>query len=159
MRLAGKRDAMAVRDKKAGTGVGAGCAERAWRGRNGGGARVEQDGESRRKGSCVVKGVEEGWGTGATRTCDPFVFLPAFAMLRRPGFVWRSWKFSSATFLVSARIPGQQSTTRTGELLAVDALPAGAVAAREVAALEHELPRARVSISRRVKTRGNGRWG
>ena len=39
-----------------------------------------------------------GVSTVVMKNCDPLVPGPALAIERRPGWVWRSWKFSSANF-------------------------------------------------------------
>ena len=93
------------------------------------------------------------------KNCEPFVFFPAFAIERRPGFECLSLKFSSTPHTPSAPHPPANRTRRalTLELLAVDRLAAGAITLRmvsisrydaeisiaayagEVATLEHEV--------------------
>ena len=92
--------------------------------------------------------------TVVTKNWEPFVFLPALAIDRRPGLVCLILKFSSTppTPLERRDKHTIAEYPRTSELLAVDRLATGAVVAGEVAALEHELgddavePRAGVAV-------------
>lgn len=80
------------------------------------------------------------------KNCEPFVFLPALAIERVPFFVCLSWKFSSKTgcneaisFSAPPRETDVEYVLLTLELLAIDGLSTGTVAAGEVATLKHEV--------------------
>ena len=87
------------------------------------------------------------------KNCEPFVFLPAFAIERIPGPVCLSLKFSSKFNQVSQfhtpnlkRIKQsrrqkenkRQDLKHTSKLLAINGLSARSVVLRKVATLEHE---------------------
>ncbi len=80
------------------------------------------------------------------KNCEPFVFLPALAIERVPLLVCLSWKFSSKTgcneaisFSAPPREADMERLSLTLELLAIDGLSTGAVAAGEVSTLKHEV--------------------
>jgi hypothetical protein len=87
------------------------------------------------------------------------VLRPAFAMESRPGFTCLRSKFSSAArqYEAASRRTSKTERRRTGEHATVDRLAARAVVRSEVAALDHELPRA--SDRSEERGRGDTHWG
>ena len=87
------------------------------------------------------------------KNCEPFVFFPAFAIDRRPGFECLSLKFSSTPHTSSApRTPADRARRAlTLELLAVDGLATGAITLRMVSVSRYD---AEISIAAGTDVRG-----